>query len=362
MIFKYIQILFLLLFLSFKSNYSNCQISEQRKFELDSITSFIPKHFLPNLDSIHMFLHNSCNTDEERIWVFYGYLAIYFKYDDERAHDYKAPDFSPQFTAQRKKGVCRDYARVLEYLCKKSKIPCLIVTGKAPEKIFVKINKKIHRISTKTNHQWNIIYYNNSWHLMDPTWSKIEHKTKGKIWNKKTKQYDIYTISKANRTYFDVTPNFMAKTHAPIHPAFLLLDTIPSYKSLLKKDRKHKLYATNYKFNEHLDSILKIKYPAFTTKYNNETLSYSTVSELKTEYFYLLSESKWKNARYFNPSIAYYDERIQFVKDITLQIKKNTGIDFEMHFFTYEKEMLSKREKLRVKLEKEAKKKTKKKN
>lgn len=78
---------------------TNClysQLSSLRKRELDSIVSFIPKSKLTNLDSVHRFIHINGYSDEERVWMFYGYLGVYFSYDWERFGDMHAPSFSPE--------------------------------------------------------------------------------------------------------------------------------------------------------------------------------------------------------------------------------------------------------------------------
>jgi hypothetical protein len=348
-----------IIFLSLLSGNNFGQLSENRKFELDSITSFIPKNQIQILDSVHSFINRHGINEEEKIWMFYGYIATYLKYDKERAKDFIAPDFSPQFTAQRKKGVCRDFARVFDYLCEKSKITSFSIGGKTKSGLFYKINCILHRMSLQTNHQWNIVRYNNKWHLMDATWSGIKEKQKGKIWNAKTKTFQQYYILRADRKFYDCEPKFMAKNHVPIHPAFFLIDSIPTFKTGLKKPNKQKYYSSNFNYNQSLDSLIKLQNPTFSGKFNDSVLKYSEVFILLYEYNYLISEGKWKTSSYFNPTLSYYDERIQHVKKVTELIKKNMRFDFNEKYLKYEKEMLAKREKLRIKLEKENKKKKK---
>lgn len=332
---------------------TNClysQLSSLRKRELDSIVSFIPKSKLTNLDSVHRFIHINGYSDEERVWMFYGYLGVYFSYDWERFGDMHAPSFSPEYTAQRKKGVCRDYARVFSYLCDKSKIPNFVVSGKVKEKLLTICKKVLHQYKIYPNHQWNIVFYNQSWHLMDPTWSNIETSEKSRFWNNKSKHFEFYHIKRSSRKYYDASPEFMASTHVPIYPAFFLLNQIPTFKSALKK--KQKIYHASYDYKSNLDSIQKFSYPIFTSFYNDEAVKYTGYSELNNEFFYLLSETNWKTARYFKPTLDYYDNRIENLKQVITYIQNHANKDYSAYFENYRKDMLRKKEKLRLKGEK----------
>jgi hypothetical protein len=194
---------------------------------------------------------------------------------------------------------------------------------------------------------------------MDPTWSSIKEKTKGKTWDTKKRQYSFYTILRSERTYYDPTAKFMAKTHVPVHPAFLLMDTVFSYKTSLKKEKKQKIYDTHYNYNQQLDTLLSFENPVFSSVYNKEALAYSKSFEASREFQYLLSESNWKTARYFVPTLEYYDERISYVKKQHAILQENMGQDFSNMIALFEIEMLNKKKKLAIKLAKEKKQKNK---
>lgn len=330
------------------------QLDEKRKFTLDSLVSFIPKDKLFNLDSVHAFLHRYGQSDEERVWMYYGYLGIYYTYDYKRYGDRKAPDFSPQYTAQRRKGVCRDYARVFEYLCLKSNIPCLISVGKSPERFFKKFKRYKFQFRSYSNHEWNLVKFNHTWHIIDATWSGIEKKEKISVWNSKFKKYEQKTIKISSRKYYDGDPMEMSKNHVPIHPAFYLLTEIPTYKMSLKKRKKQKrldYYASNYDYQTVLDSIDNYEYKYFNTYFNHAVLAYSEHDYIAFEYDYLASDTTWKTARYFQPSLNFYDERIANLKKITDHLTQNCGYDYSYKFEIYKQSMLRKKRKLQKKLD-----------
>ena len=62
-------------------------IDEKRCFELDSITSTLNNDTRKNLKAVHEYLHSKGKNNEERIWLFYGYIGTYFKYDVKRSKE-----------------------------------------------------------------------------------------------------------------------------------------------------------------------------------------------------------------------------------------------------------------------------------
>lgn len=351
---------FLIVLLLLLSHCAVGQLSDTRKRELDSIATFIPKVHIRNLDSIHAYLHNAGVNEEERIWLFYGYLGIHFTYDNKRKNDQKAPVFTPQYTAQRRKGVCRDYTRVFMYLCNKSGIRNMEVLGRAPMTIWDWISRKLHRTDTRTNHVWNVVYYNNAWHLMDPTWTHVKEREKNKRYNAKTKLYEPYTIKIPSRTYYDVEPKVMMKNHAPNHPAFLLSDSVPTFKTVRKKEKRQKTYRNGYDYNAVLDSLSSYEFPKFTTYYDTACTAYCKRSDLRYEFTYQLSLPTGKQARYFQPTLAYYDERIAFAKTMNEYLKQHAHTNFDGNVREFELAILKLRGKLEKKLAEEAKRKKKK--
>ena len=285
--------------------------------DLDSIATFIPADYITKLDSVHDYLHRKGNNDEERIWLFYGYLGIHFKYDESRKNALNAPVFSPQYTAERRKGVCRDYTRVFMYLCDKSGIPNMEVFGRSPMPASDWLRRKLHRAGTRTNHVWNIVFYNNEWHLMDPTWSGVSRIEKFRRTDPKTKKYITWVVKIPNRQYFDVEPKEMMKDHAPNHPAFLLSEMVPTFKTVRRTSSRQKVYREGYDYVSALEELNCYEFPKFTTLYDTACIAYCKRSDLIYEYNYQLYSQLGKQPRSFKPTIEFYEERLAHGKKIT---------------------------------------------
>lgn len=306
------------------------QFSEQRKFQLDSITSTIPVSVRKDLSAVHHLLDSLGTNDEEKVWLFYGYIGTYFKYDYKRKKDFKAAEYSPEYATQLSSGVCRDFSKVFLVLCQRSNIPCLEIGGKCPSGFFSKINSILHRNSLKANHRWNVVKINGSWRLMDPTWTTVVKTTKIKTFQPKSKSYKTTIVKSVNREYYDALPEKMKLNHAPIHPAFYLSTVIPSYKTVFKKSKKQKIYAENYSFANTLDSIFKQSFPEFSRIFIKESVNYSAVSTLYSSFRYETQLPLLKTSRFNKPSIESYSRNIAHLKKLNDYILRENNINFEV--------------------------------
>nr|WP_294861570.1 transglutaminase domain-containing protein [uncultured Fluviicola sp.] len=306
------------------------QIPDSRKYALDSIVSSMDLATRKDLVAAHSFLDLQGQNEEEKVWLFYGYLGTYFKYDNDRKGDIKAPFYNPELTAKKSKGVCRDFARVFEYLCIKSDIPCFSISGKTKIGMFEFIERKFHRLGTDVTHEWNIVRVNGNWMLMDPTWTHISSKTKIQVPDKSNKTSKTLTIISVDRTYYNPSPEFMAKTHAPIHPAFSLFSKTPTFKTIRKKPKKQRVYQDNTVCSQLLDSIWNQKDKLFSRLFVDESFHYSHVPTLYSLFHYELNIALVKPNPNQPITIDFYDERIARIQKLTVHIRDVFGVDYSV--------------------------------
>lgn len=69
-----------------------------------------------------------------------------------------------EMVLKRGMGVCDGYARLFKTLCDYAGIPCETVTG------YGRTNWG-RRTKFGSNHTWNAVYFDSSWHLLDATWA-----------------------------------------------------------------------------------------------------------------------------------------------------------------------------------------------
>ncbi|MES2557487.1 MAG: transglutaminase domain-containing protein [Bacteroidota bacterium] len=345
----------LLLFLAFAGNLF-ATIDEKRQFQLDSISTNIPKESKQNLDEVHAFLHKNGRTDEERVWLFYGYIATHFKYDQKRKSEKDAPIFSPEYTAQRRSGVCRDFSKVFLVLCQKSGIPCLEVTGRTPLPVWKIVGNWIKRVSSKVTHSWNVVKINDTWMLMDPTWTSVLTTHKIKHYDAKKKVNFTVLVKIPARVYYNPDPVFMMKTHTPIHPAFLLLsDSLPTFKTARKKETRQKPFCSSYHFSDTIDLIYAAKFPLFSKIYYSGCMGYSKITAMVNDYEYELSLPVQKTGKFNQPTLEQYDNTLLRARELTTYIYSETGTNYNSRLKLFEEELGKKRAKLKKKLDAEEK-------
>lgn len=350
------KLLFLFGFIFF-SIHVLAEIPEIRKHQLDSIVSIMDLSTRKDLESARIYLDKHGQNQEEKVWLFYGYLGTYFKYDNERLGDFKAPFYNPELTAKKSKGVCRDFSRVFEYLCVKSNVPCFSITGKTKMPLLLFIRWKLRRYDTKVTHQWNIVRADGTWMLMDPTWTHIESKTKMVIPDPKSKIPKTFNLISVSREYYNPSPEFMAKTHVPIHPAFSLFSKVPTFKTMRKDSKKQRVYTDNYNYSKVLDSIWNQKNTLFSRAFVDESFHYSLVPTLYQLFHYEMDIALVKPDKNQAASVAFYDERIVRIQNLVQHIQTVFGVDYT-HRSEETIATLQKRKKV---LEKQLKEKTKKK-
>jgi len=320
-------VLFLLL-----ANSVNAQLNVERKKQLDSIVTNVDRKILTNLDSIHEYLHRRGRDDAERVFMFYGMISIHHKYDFKRLKEKrKATEYTPYYTAKRKKGICRDFAALFKELCDRSDIPCVVANGK----VKMSLLRKIYEIVTmkyNPRHAWNIVKYRGTWKLMDPTWSQV-YKTE-KYYEKDSNGRKRYKgkVKRATRTYYDASPRAFYFDRNAAHPAYYLSNTIYTYKSSRKKYKRRKVLHTNYDYATVLDSLAANPNYRFSSKFANEELKYSKRSNYQYHIKFMYDYLDLKRTS-FNPiTLESCDSHLVELKKVLDYIRKDSGSTDDLRF------------------------------
>lgn len=106
-----------------------------------------------------------CRTDEEKIKAIHDWMTLNFAYDYESVKNgstEKASD--PQQVFETRRAICSGFARVASVMFTAVGIPCINISGYAKSPLPDNAENK------GTNHEWNAVYLNGSWRIMDLTW------------------------------------------------------------------------------------------------------------------------------------------------------------------------------------------------
>ena len=179
----------------------------------DSFSSVVPSEYdglpmyagkMDHLDDIIAFtkkLISSCTTDEQKVKAIHDWLAKNISYDNFSIYNNDTTNaVDPDKVYITKKGVCSGYARLAKIMFAVAEIPCLNITG------YANANSLDKTTYSGTNHEWNAVYINNKWQLIDITWDSL---------NKYYGEGNDSNISgqKPNYTYYGISPELIGGDH-----------------------------------------------------------------------------------------------------------------------------------------------------
>ncbi len=322
------------------------QIPAYRQKQLDSIVTNLNKNILNNLDSVHAALHFTGVDDEERVFLYYGLIAIQYKYDHDRMGDKNAKEYSAYYVAQKKKAVCRDFALVFEELCKRSDIPCVIAYGRVGVPLRQGILDIFKRKIMRVNHAWNIVKINEKWHPVDPTWSKIDSINKYYTYDNTGRKKYTGKVKISNREYYEKEPRDFYRKRKAIHPAYYCMDTVYTYKTSRKKYKNRKIYKTGYNFNAALDSMSLNNDYEIKNEFQSALTSYSRLNFI---YLFLSRDFKFheiKYSKFDQPTAHNCDEHLTEMERKLKIVKDELGYDFGQKFNEHKDEVQKLKKKL----------------
>src|SRR6185369_15894085 len=70
-----------------------------------------------------------------------------------------------QIVLQKRKSVCEGYAKLFKSLCDHAGVRSEVICG------YAKPNLDRQGLKFKTNHSWNAVFVDSSWHVLDVTWA-----------------------------------------------------------------------------------------------------------------------------------------------------------------------------------------------
>jgi exonuclease VII small subunit len=178
---------------------------------LDDKIFNLPEYRSENTDSLVKILTKDFSSETEKVRAVFVWVANNISYNvpkyAERSRQanviQKKADLSEsaENIIQKRKAVCEGYSNLMEALCTKAGIQCVVVEGIGrPEK------------NQNDLHAWNAVKIDGEWKLLDATWSAGGINVNK---NKFEKRFDD--------TFFLMPPAEFIKTHYPFDPVWQLL-------------------------------------------------------------------------------------------------------------------------------------------
>ena len=273
----------------------------------------IPETETASVKTIAAYINKRHETEKEKITAIYCWLSHNITYDVAKAavlspsttEDYDK-NKAIRHTLAVRKGVCQDYAELMEALCEQCGVKAYSVYG---------IVRKQEQIGEA--HAWVIAWIDRQWRIYDPTWGA------GYV-------NDGVFSQKFNADFYDISPKDAIKSHLPLDPMWQLLPYLISVESFYRGDFQENTSNALFHFSdtialfEQQDSILQcynmIRRIEANGVYNQATVDYLT-------YLNNIIENDKINS--FNDGVHAFNNAVAALNDYS---------NYYNHQFTPEKE------------------------
>lgn len=138
---------------------------ESRDFSIiDSYVKELPSYTTIKELSYALTCHFTNAVDRAR--AIFSWIAFNIRYDADSFLNNRVPPQTPQATFQNKLAVCSGYARLYQELADLAGLQCVSIGGMAKGFGFDPSKPQVKAI----NHEWNAIYVENEWRMIESTW------------------------------------------------------------------------------------------------------------------------------------------------------------------------------------------------
>lgn len=212
---------------------------EKLNVKLNNYAKACPEKTSKNLKTLVDYLYKGGNTQTQRVELFCYWIADNIAYDTENYISGKDTDTDKILIS--KKGVCQNYAKLLQKMCESIRIECHLVSGYSKGYGYSK-NKPFQN----PDHAWNIVKVDGKYLFIDATWaSGYVDLVEGTLtFFKKLEVKEIFA-----------EPNSFLSTHLPGDPRWQIRNNPITMKSFTSNDSiKDMLKLTLPRYN-YLDSL-----------------------------------------------------------------------------------------------------------
>ena len=251
------------------------------------------------------FIKNSQKLSPvEKSWLIFRFVTENISYDFKALKE-GHPDCSVEGTYKNGKSVCSGYANLYKYFLENLDVEVSKVAGYS-KGFSYKLGKTITETET---HEWNVVYIDNGWYFVEPTWGSGY--TEGD--NKFIKNFNDY--------YFFTPPNEYVRGHLPFDEKWQMIDKKVDQDEFLKnaplkshffKFGFYKIepdntfnkvkqqgsvkifFDSNNRFNTEFKNI-SINSKLYNNKNNNNVVENSTMTVRKKNYFEIFYTCPKKN-------------------------------------------------------------------
>ena len=171
---------------------------------IDRHAAKAPDSLSRNLPALVDYLCEPAQTETEKARSLYTWILQNLTYDDAASEQQRRINRSIGDILQRRRGICFDYSKLYEAMCRQAGLKCWSVSGYSRPKL------EAPGPIPSPNHSWNAIRLDGQWKLLDPTWADANSQDE--------------LMARYGADYFLTPPSLFVFNHLPAVPMWQLLD------------------------------------------------------------------------------------------------------------------------------------------
>ncbi|XP_031758607.1 kyphoscoliosis peptidase, partial [Xenopus tropicalis] len=207
-----------------KASLKSLQIDLKAFEKLDAYAAKVNAN--QTVDLLVKELIRNTHSDLEKTRAIWIWICHHIEYDTEGLKDLSQVSCDPNDVLRTRKGVCAGYSSLFESMCSIAGVKCKSMSGYSKGGRY----KTGQTFSGDSTHEWNMVYLEGSWHLLDSTWGAGT-----------TSHNEPFTF-KYNEFYFLTHPALFIEDHFPEENKHQLLEPCVSLKQFEKLNRKCYFY------------------------------------------------------------------------------------------------------------------------
>ncbi|MCB0686042.1 MAG: hypothetical protein KDC53_05940 [Saprospiraceae bacterium] len=221
------------------------QIVSQIDTDFKSIDQWSTKQILKDTGLVAFTEHliEPGRNEAERLRAIFTFIAHFLEYDNSSAHPgAKRKNQNIYDILRNKKGICWDYAQLLNKMSQIAGIECITVVG------FSRDIEAARPVARQPDHAWNLVRIDSEYYLLDVTWAS----------NTKSRPDAFQRLFATD--YFLTNPELFIKNHFPAIPAFQLLDCPIAFEAFEYNEVPPSSSNCKFNFRDSIDSYKSLSY------------------------------------------------------------------------------------------------------
>ncbi|MCB0568533.1 MAG: hypothetical protein KDC66_02165 [Phaeodactylibacter sp.] len=170
---------------------------------IDRHAAGAPDSLSQNLPALVAYLCGPARSDTEKARSIYSWILKNLTYDETAGERPGRANRSIGDILRRRRGVCFDYSRLFEAMCRLAGLECRAIDGYSRARLKESVNQDT------PGHSWNAIRLEGRWQLADPTWGDGGGQDE--------------LMARYGADYFLTPPYLFALNHLPAQPMWQLL-------------------------------------------------------------------------------------------------------------------------------------------